>query len=584
MQRVLVSGCGLLCLVFCAMVLVGKNDEQSRPDEKVSGRDSKSKLPNTNFAPDSLAYRFQQARKSRLKIREALQKTVSKKFENATLGQAVAFLTKESKVKYHWNSPELSSLNIDSSTPIHNTELRDVSLEIAIGRILEPLDMGWYIEDNVVVLTSEDEAKEALFTRVYDVEAFLAKPFDGETGAGSPVAAPQADSTQNLKNDPARISNLIEEESRGPWEELDQEGGTLSFYAPNLLAINQTRKVHDEIGELLKILKDGLDGKLNNKSQINRHRRYPYEKDRKIYRAFNHQVDLNFKDNTLGDLVDFLHKSYNLDVFLDRKELDGLNISKDTPIQNFKMKQIALVSALELILKPLELEALVEEGSLEITSLDKAKETLFNVVYDVRDLQPQNLQPSDSSTIIDVLMNETSGPWQYIDQEGGTVSILKGLLVIRQTAKMHAEIEMLLKELRKKRKTIPVQEKKKIDLNQLTTEVYTVDASDDPEKVKQALELALDDASWNHDASKNRIIVISQKLVIRASYRLQQKVENFMEKFQVPKRNEFSPGSNRGGGFGGQGGGPGGQFSLVPTAPVVSKKSSRKNLKLPSRR
>jgi len=106
----------------------------------------------------------------------------------------------------------------------------------------------------------------------------------------------------------------------------------------------------------------------------------------KIIASLDDETDLDFSQNTLGDVMDVLSDQHDVQIVLDKKELDGLNITRDTAVEDISLRGISFHSALKLILEPLDLDYIVEDEVMKFTSVDKAKETLETRVYNVGDL------------------------------------------------------------------------------------------------------------------------------------------------------------------------------------------------------
>ena len=61
--------------------------------------------------------------------------------------------------------------------------------------------------------------------------------------------------------------------------------------------------------------------------------------------------------------------------------------------------------------------------------------------------QQQAQIPSVHSHFEVLLTSVINGPWQITDGEGGTIELLQNILVVRQTRRVHADVELLLRTL-----------------------------------------------------------------------------------------------------------------------------------------
>lgn len=113
--------------------------------------------------------------------------------------------------------------------------LPDASLATGLQLILEPLQLTYVIEDEVLKITTQVRADEKMSTRVYPVRD-LVVTVDGD--------------------DYETLMTAIHEQTSGKWEYVDGEGGAISAL-PNAasLAIRTTQQVHREIEGLLTALR-----------------------------------------------------------------------------------------------------------------------------------------------------------------------------------------------------------------------------------------------------------------------------------------------------------------------------------------
>lgn len=113
-----------------------------------------------------------------------------------------------------------------------------------------------------------------------------------------------------------------------------------------------------------------------------------------------HRVEeVNFVDSLLSDLVPFLSDVSGLRIRIDEEAILEEGCEPDTPI-SITLKNQSVRAILRLVLKPLDLQAIVHEGCLKITSAARAFETLNTVVYDVQDLDGYAGQLKQLETVI----------------------------------------------------------------------------------------------------------------------------------------------------------------------------------------
>lgn len=172
---------------------------------------------------------------------------------------------------------------------------------------------------------------------------------------------------------------------------------------------------------------------------------------------------LEFVEAPLAEVVDFLQSEYNIPIVIDSRALEDLGLSSDEPV-TVSARNIKLESALNLMLRQLELTYLVRDEVLQITTLEEAL-----VIMEVR-AYPVDFLKTDSDEVAK-LITSTVEPdswnqvWGVSRSGDGSFTVEKGWqpgggdgviaheagnrrLVIRQTYAVHQQINKLLSELK----------------------------------------------------------------------------------------------------------------------------------------
>jgi hypothetical protein len=95
--------------------------------------------------------------------------------------------------------------------------------------------------------------------------------------------------------------------------------------------------------------------------------------EKKIDEALKSPTAIEFVQTPLGDVIDYLKDLHKIEIQLDRRELESMNIGPDTLV-TVSLKGISLRSALRLFLDDLGLKFIVHDEVLLITSPPKAGE------------------------------------------------------------------------------------------------------------------------------------------------------------------------------------------------------------------
>jgi len=172
----------------------------------------------------------------------------------------------------------------------------------------------------------------------------------------------------------------------------------------------------------------------------------PTPQERRLLSALEHPVKLDMKDVPLKEVVAFLrdYLGNELQIQLNYRALEDAGVSGDTPI-TIQVENISLKSALKLLCEPWDMQYLVHDEYLSLTTQDDAEAHLKTRIYPVADIVGD-----DYDSLFDVLKTTVSPPsWDLVGGPG-TVSPLPaaGSMVISQTQEVHDAVLKLLRGLR----------------------------------------------------------------------------------------------------------------------------------------
>jgi hypothetical protein len=175
----------------------------------------------------------------------------------------------------------------------------------------------------------------------------------------------------------------------------------------------------------------------------------------KIVAALDEKTELEFVDQPLSDVIDFLKERHGIEIQLDHNALTDEGVGSDTPITK-NVKGISLESALDLVLGDLKLAYAVRDEVLFITSKEVAEHLLQTKTYPVADLVAredgaalgddyQGLVELIASSVAPTTWNEVGGPGSIQEFRNARA------LVVSQTFATHRQIERLLASVREVR-------------------------------------------------------------------------------------------------------------------------------------
>lgn len=165
---------------------------------------------------------------------------------------------------------------------------------------------------------------------------------------------------------------------------------------------------------------------------------------------------LEFTEEPLEDVSQFLQEEYEIPVLLDEPALENAGITRDEAL-TVQIENVSLRSALRLLLESKQLVYMIRNEVLFITTPDEADAKLLTCVYDIRDLTSLMTLPDtngrpvpDYDPLIDSIISCVA-PDTWAEAGGGEAEIRPlppGMLVVSQTRTVHDEIAALLATIR----------------------------------------------------------------------------------------------------------------------------------------
>jgi hypothetical protein len=186
----------------------------------------------------------------------------------------------------------------------------------------------------------------------------------------------------------------------------------------------------------------------------------PTEREARVLAALDEPTAVDFAEQPLTDVIDFLKQKHEIEIQLDNKALADAGVGSDTPITR-SLHGMSLRSLLRLTLGELDLTYVVGNGYLLITSKTEAENLLRVRVYPVGDLVttdsefrpplgPGATPGSDFQPLIELIAscvapttwNEVGGPGSITGHRSSQA------LTVAQTEEVHEEVAELLAVLR----------------------------------------------------------------------------------------------------------------------------------------
>ncbi len=405
-------------------------------------------------------------------IEKKLKKPVSVDFNKTPLKDVIKFLTTQLKINVIADAEDIaeSNIEVDLDEPI-TFKSTTLSLSSVLKFILKPLGLTYVVTRECLLITTQSIAEETVTTIVYDVRKL--------TTAG----ISEAD-----------LMEAIQFSTDGLWAD-DGEGGGNIIAMPGCLIILQSYHSHKAIIDLLLQLELLIDQSNANLLSVKQYQEKAEKSSvewglrsrtvmkplnciaaqkipsvsskakiklthQKIEKELQKRISVNFIDTPLTDVVKFLKAKHQITIIIDQGAVDEGDLDPEELV-NFTAQNIKLENVLTLMLKQFDLTYHIRNESLKITTVAIEEEALTAVVYDVQKLYVAGI---DYEFLDLMIYNSTNCLWEDDGEYGGTVTMLPGCLVAKQSFHSHKEIFNLLQQIerfidRKKVRAAPVKEK-----------------------------------------------------------------------------------------------------------------------------
>ena len=177
------------------------------------------------------------------RIDEALETRTSVDFNETPLKTVAAFMreTLNGKVEIQLDRRALEDAGVSEDTPVTRT-IGDLPVRSVLQLILDDFDLTFLVQNDILMITTEDEAETELFTRTYPVADLL-------------VAAPTQPGNTVQKDFDTLINAITKTVKPPAWDEVGGPGSITDVQVSACIVVSQTQPVHDEVLKLLRALR-----------------------------------------------------------------------------------------------------------------------------------------------------------------------------------------------------------------------------------------------------------------------------------------------------------------------------------------
>lgn len=467
-------------------------------------------------------------------------------FDDKNLKDIVAWLQDEQGLSVLIDQQDIVSDGVSLIDPISES-LQDEPLYLLLDRLSQN-GLGWYLDENVLHITSVKLAERRMATVPYNIGALIDAGYEADD-----------------------VVHAIHSGTSGLWEDDGDDGGAVILLG-DVVFVRQPARVQREVAGLLAAL-----------AKPARRTFTLDEPQHAVIRAkLQEQIDVELRDEPLSAAVNEIAARAEIDIRLDGHALRQRNVRDRTPV-SLTLEDQKLGVVLQALVAEWGFKSIPRDGVLWITSKEVAERTRSTAVYDVRDLCRND---EESMGLENALQQQTRSSWDKSADSGGSLSFARaGVLVVFQTEAGHEEILQLLENYRTALRASKPRQRKVDDPKEVITLYYRM-PTNIANDMQSNLPQLIKPETWKNDdqadapgtilkvASRAELmnpdrsnqVVENSVLIIRQAREVHEKISELVFKIEHGDAQNYGKGMGMGG-MGGMGGGSfgGGYFSLPPT-------------------
>jgi general secretion pathway protein D len=198
-------------------------------------------------------------------VRRALDKRIGLQLEKVSVADAMRQIAGQLEVAI-WLDPEgLEEADV-APDQLVSLQLPPVRARNALRVLLEPLHLKAVVGDGVLKITSAEKASETLETRVYNVRDLVETSTRAAVQFGTPVPVPEgtkvvmrSDLAEVYQDFDTLIDLITSTVQPDTWTDNGGQGSISGYPRGTLLVISQTDDIHEEIQQLLNMMRGAAD-------------------------------------------------------------------------------------------------------------------------------------------------------------------------------------------------------------------------------------------------------------------------------------------------------------------------------------
>jgi len=238
--------------------------------------------------------------------------------------------------------------------------------------------------------------------------------------------------------------------------------------------------------------------------------REPVRADRseaRLEAKMNDPVATDFQDFPLKDALEYLDTLQGLKLKYDNEAIQGAGVRMNQPV-TLNLKGFPLRAIFKLLLEPLQMEWIIRDGSIVVTTAAVAGKHPSAWMYDVGDLVAAGIPIDELAAVIPVVVAPElwAGSGSLVPEETA--------LVVRQIPAVRDELQRLLRDIRRQLSETGSQRRDRQD-RQVTTKYDVTEFIDPmfpPEKIIEALADEVYRATWERFGGRGRVALNEHSL------------------------------------------------------------------------
>lgn len=369
---------------------------------------------------------------------EALKQPVKIDKQTDSLTAMLEHVAEQAGVELVIHPQAFASAGVDDNQPV-NMNVDGIRASSALNLLLKPHRLQFKVmADGRVVIKAEEQAP--LSVRTYDVGDL----FDDVSGPADNESA--AETLEQLRE---LVTTCVLPAS---WNDFGGRGAAAVHETDRSLVIRQTPVGHAKVTLLLERLRENHHGHVPPPQSMYAADAVRQQTQRTLETS---RISVSYHDTPLKTVIRDIAQQAGVNVLLDGKGLREEGVSRETQV-SLHVRDKLVVEVLGRLLEPLQLDYVLEDEVVKITSRTRALGTVTTIVYPVShvvDRLADADQPVPRAQLDELArqLQQEIMPTDW-DEFGGIGSISphesSGSLIIRQAEKIHEQIQEWLQAKR----------------------------------------------------------------------------------------------------------------------------------------